>query len=198
MSGFEERPRGPEPAFDLDRAEDWARLFDAVGPAMLLVAVRDRVGPKLAERVSAEDVLQETWLHAWRDRASHRFEGVAAFRKWLLTIASNRIRDLADVHGAEKRGAGRVNSWDAPWPEPLRSTTPSRTAMLREQADAVSRAFDALPAPQRDVLRLRLIEGLPLSEIAPKLGIGLSAAKHLSRAGAVSLRRLLARPSERP
>ncbi|MEZ6016169.1 MAG: sigma-70 family RNA polymerase sigma factor [Planctomycetota bacterium] len=87
-------------------AEAWNRLVEEAGPASLLVAIEARMGARLARRASAEDVLQEALLGAWRSRGTARWEGPRAFRGWLLAIALNRLRDLADEASADKRGGG--------------------------------------------------------------------------------------------
>src|SRR5215472_1569601 len=42
----------------------------------------------------AEDILQETWLRAWRRLAS--FEGRSSFRAWLYKIATHAALDAVD------------------------------------------------------------------------------------------------------
>jgi RNA polymerase sigma-70 factor (ECF subfamily) len=42
----------------------------------------------------SEDVLQETFLRAWRSRASFSFEGRWSFRSWLYRIATNACFDV--------------------------------------------------------------------------------------------------------
>ncbi|MCB9891906.1 MAG: sigma-70 family RNA polymerase sigma factor [Planctomycetes bacterium] len=174
----------------------WAALVEAVGLASLLVVIEVRMGPELMARVGAEDILQETLLHAWRDRTQCDWTGVAGFRRWLLGILDNRIRDARDYFAAAKRasdreqplvqtGSERGSCWEH---EPWRSTTPSRMALHREQAEQMARALASVPDELRDVLRLRLFEGLTMEECANQLGIGLSAAKHRYRKGAALYR----------
>jgi DNA-directed RNA polymerase specialized sigma24 family protein len=76
----------------------WRRLIDAVGPAWLLVAIRARMSAALIRRYEPDDVLQDTLLHAWRDRRRCTWQGVRAFRAWLLEIAGNydQILDATD------------------------------------------------------------------------------------------------------
>lgn len=80
----------------------WQRLIAALGPAWLLVTIRSRMGANLARRYAPEDVLQEALLHAWRDRARCTWQGVRAFRSWLLQIIDNRRRDLAEHERAQE------------------------------------------------------------------------------------------------
>ena len=169
----------------------WQRLIDAVGPAWLLVTIRARMSSAMQQRYEPEDVLQETLLHAWRDRARCRWQGVRAFRAWLLEIADNRLRDLAQHDGRVKRG-GRSDAALVQVPEaalPPGTTTPGRLAAWREQAESMHAALTTLPDELREVVRLRLFDELPMEAVAARLGIGLSAAKHRLRKGAELFRR---------
>lgn len=170
----------------------WQRLIAALGPAWLLVTIRSRMGANLARRYAPEDVLQEALLHAWRDRARCTWQGVRAFRSWLLQIIDNRLRDLAEHEGRKKRGGDRTAGTLPDESQlPPGTTTPGRLAAWREQAEAMSKALADLPEEQREVVRLRLFEELEMPEVAMRLGLGLSAAKHRLRKGAEMFRRLL-------
>lgn len=170
----------------------WDRLLEAVGPAALLAVIELRMSTALKRQYPAEDVLQEALLHAWRDRAQHEWRGVRSFRNWLLTIIDHRIQDFADRSMAQKRGGGTpavecsaltgsgTRSALLPWD----STTPSRIAVYREQAAAMRGALERLPDDVRDVVRLRLLEQLPVEEIAQRLQLGASAVRHRFRRGA--------------
>ena len=134
---------------------------------------------------SVEDVWQETLAMAWRDRASHEWRGMKAFRAWLLGIARNRVHDLAEYVNAQKRGGGHgptsfsaLVSDDGSVSEmlPPGTTTPSRIASGRESAQVMVEALAALPAELEVVVRLRLFEELPMREVASRVGIGLTTA----------------------
>jgi RNA polymerase sigma-70 factor, ECF subfamily len=177
----------------------WDRLVEAVGPASLLAVIEQRMGATLKRRCTAEDIFQEALLHAWRDRARHEWRGLKCFRNWLLTIIDHRIHDLADQTGAQKRGAGRVveqlvtsGTDSAGGPPPAwDSTTPSRIAVYREQAEAMRAALATLPDELRDVVRLRLFEQLGVEEIAARLNLGIAAVRHRFRQGAELYQRRL-------
>jgi RNA polymerase sigma factor (sigma-70 family) len=174
----------------------WNRLIEAVEPASLLLVIEQRMSPALRTNVAAEDILQDALLHAWRDRRQLVWRGTKSFRSWLLTIIDHRIHDAADRDGAAKRGGGRAavqlggtggldatsTSGEAGYPAV--TTTPSRLAMYREQAEVMKRALEALSEEYREVVRLRVFEQTPLEEIAERLGIGVSAVRHRFRKGA--------------
>jgi RNA polymerase sigma-70 factor (ECF subfamily) len=53
----------------------------------------------------SEDLVQETFLRAWRRRST--FEGRSTFRAWLYRIATNACLDMLDRHPR------RVHAYDA-------------------------------------------------------------------------------------
>ena len=173
----------------------WERLIESVGPASLLLVIERRMSAALRGVLSAEDILQDALLHAWRDRRQLEWRGLPGFRSWLLTIIDHRIHDAADRQAAAKRDRGRAPlslsapgslgtaSESADLGYPAGSTTPSKLAMYREQADAIRAAIDGLPEDYRDVVQLRLAEQCTLGEIARRLGIGVEAVRHRLRKG---------------
>ncbi|MCC7013295.1 MAG: sigma-70 family RNA polymerase sigma factor [Planctomycetes bacterium] len=180
---------------DLASPAEWQRLIEAVDPASLLFVIERRLGHTLRAQYAAEDVLQEALLQAWRSRGEFEWRGLPSFRQWLLTIIERRIRDLADLVAARKRGGGfaqislersRAHGATTAGGDdgfPAATTTPSRLAMYREQADAMQRALESLPEELREVVRLRLFEQRPLLQIAAELSIGEAAVRHRFRKG---------------
>jgi RNA polymerase sigma-70 factor (ECF subfamily) len=178
-----------------DSATDWARLIESVDPASLLLVIDRRMNGSLKSVVTAEDILQESLLHARRDRKRFEWQGIKSFRAWMLSIADHRIKDAADRAAADKRGGGRIDvplgtfgdengSTMSGGPHlPAGSTTPSRLAAYREQAEVMRTALEGLPEEFRDVVRLRLFEHCALEEIAARLGLGVSAVRHRFRKG---------------
>jgi RNA polymerase sigma-70 factor, ECF subfamily len=121
----------------------------------------------------AEDVLQQTFLSAWRGAGGFRAQ--ASARTWLLTIAKNaawRMRErearepLADTPLDE---LGIQAGWGGPDPEAL--------AIAAEQRDRLHEAFADLTPEEREVLTLRDLEGLTGEETAALLGVTVPAMK---------------------
>jgi RNA polymerase sigma factor (sigma-70 family) len=181
--------------------EAWDRLIEEVEPAGLLLVIERRLSDALKGAFTAEDILQEAFLHAWRDRARFEWRGLRSFRSWLLTIIDHRIRDAADWSAAAKRRApgeapaaareGADGSTASGEQLPAGSTTPSKVAIYREQAEVMRQALDALPEECREIVRLRLLERQPVEEIAAALGLGVSAVRHRFRKGAERYAQLL-------
>lgn len=182
-------------SFSLDDPDSWSAAVQGANPASLLVAIRLRMGPALAQHISEEDIWQEALLRAWRTRTSFTWQGMPAFRRWLLAIAEHTIGDHRDHFQAKKRAVQRTQPLagggsDAGH-EPWSSTTPSRLASERERAGLMAEALAALDDEVRDVVRMRLFEELPIAEIAAHLQIGESAVRHRFRKGAEAYARRL-------
>jgi RNA polymerase sigma-70 factor (ECF subfamily) len=114
-----------------------------------------------AAAADVDDLVQETLLHAWRNRDQYR--GEAPLDAWLLGIARNRVRMRlrADrTRDAFKDALQAIDHQEIPG-DVLRSA---------ETTGAVRRALDALEAGQRDVLLRRYYQGLTIRTIALTLG----------------------------
>jgi RNA polymerase sigma-70 factor (ECF subfamily) len=159
----------------------------------------------------AEDLVQETFLRAWR--GLDRFEGRSSLRTWLYRIATNACLDALD--GRARRvlpDALRPPSdpsvdlpprTDVAWLEPIPDrlldlADPAEVAGTRETIELafVAAVQHLAPAP-RAVLILRDVVGLPAREVAAELGLSVPAANSaLHRARAALRDRLPADRSE--
>ncbi len=171
-------------------------LVEAAGPDTAIAVIDRMMGAAVRGECAAEDVWQEALALAWRDRAQHTWTDVAGWRRWTLAIARNRVRDIAKAASREKRGGGgrRALFSDLGTPSgtslsallPAGSVTPSRVAGARERSRLVLDALASLPEDVEPVIRLHLLEERPMEEVAAELGIGVSAAWHRYRRGAVA------------
>jgi RNA polymerase sigma-70 factor (ECF subfamily) len=130
------------------------------------------------------DVLQEIWIRVFlRITTLHAPE---AFRVWLYKIAHDvvvdqlrknkrrRIADLEDSHVAEAAIASDSNEFE-----------------LLEDAELVHLTLERLSLPHREVLTLRFLEGLDLSEIAQVLGCRVGTVKSRLHYAKSAMRELL-------
>jgi RNA polymerase sigma-70 factor, ECF subfamily len=149
----------------------------------------------LASVDDAEDLVQETYLRAWRARDT--FEGRSSVRSWLYRIATNACltaleqrgrRVLASGLGAPSHDpaappvpAGPEVSWLQPIPDSLLSggsEDPAAIVASREQLRlALVASLQYLPARQRGVLLLREVLAFPAAEVADMLGTTTAAVK---------------------
>jgi len=131
----------------------------------------------------AEDMVQETFLRAWRKRAD--FEGRSSFRAWLYRIATNACIDDSRrprrvlphqlepaSYPAEALPARDDLPWLQPFPDVLlnRDDEPDAEVVRRETIElAFLLAIQHLPARQRAVLILRDVLGWSAKETAELL-----------------------------
>jgi RNA polymerase sigma-70 factor (TIGR02960 family) len=138
----------------------------------------------------AEDAVQETFLRAWRARAT--LERPENLRAWLYKIATNTCLD------AIRRSGRRLDSYesiaDVTWLQPY----PDRmldAAVARETIELTLLAvIQLLPAPQRATLILREMLGWSAQETAELLELSVPAVNSALQRARATLREHL--PSE--
>jgi RNA polymerase sigma-70 factor, ECF subfamily len=132
----------------------------------------------------AEDLVQETYLRAWRGYEA--FEQRAALRTWLYRIATtaclraleNRARRVLPAGlgdgsidpDTSLEGNGRAHEWLEPIPDALMFETPEDAVTARQSVRlAIMTALQELPVRQRAVLILRDVVQLSAAEVAELL-----------------------------
>ncbi len=116
----------------------------------------------LRDQAEAEDVVQETFLKAFR--ALPRFRGEAAFYTWLYRIALNGARNAILRRRQRSAPSGVVPAQlTAPVPE---VGTPESMLLSKQVMQTIDAAMEALPLELRTAIVLREIEGLSYEEIA--------------------------------
>lgn len=139
----------------------------------------------LGNQQDAEDVLQETFLKAYRHLKG--FDGRSKLSTWLFRIATNEALTVL------RRQRGNVVSIDEPLEtedgeqEPVQIVdwccVPEKELMSQEVRKKLDQATDRLPHTLRVVFLLRDIENLSTQETAEVLGLSETAVKtRLSRA----------------
>lgn len=127
----------------------------------------------------AEDLVQETYLRAWRSYDG--FEGRASVRTWLYRIATRTCLTAIEARGRRplpsgigapsqqpEQPLGRASD-DVPWLQPLPDALvdPASLAVARGSLRlALVAALQELPARQRAVLILREVLAWRASEVA--------------------------------
>ncbi len=142
----------------------------------------------------AEDVVQESFLAAYRARRSYRPQ--FAFRTWLWTIllrgcarhARQRIRreQLVRIEPVADR---------APIGDQVDRDSPSAALLAQERAHELDALLGQLRDEVADALRLRFFGGLKFQEIADAMQCSLLTAKNRVRSGLEQLAVRL-RPAE--
>ena len=166
----------------------------------------------------SEDLVQETFLRAWRKRASFSSGGRSSFRAWLYRIATNACLDVLrsrprrimppEVAAAGDPAAPPSPPADLPWLQPypdrlLESIAPAEdepgaVVVARETIElAFIAAIQHLPPRQRAVLILRDVLGWSAKDTASLLEASVASVNSaLQRARATLRDRLGERRTE--
>src|SRR5262249_30961504 len=182
--------------------EALGRLLEAERAALHRLAERQLEG-RIAARVGASDVVQQTFLDAYRSFPQFAGQDVRELVAWLQGILDHRVATAIRDHTLlQKRNVGREQSIDdsqgcgTPLKKELDAghSSPSQKAMRGEEAERLSQALTALPADQREAVRLRHLEGWALADIAQHLGRTPAATAGLIKRGLQALQRQMHRP----
>ena len=154
-------------------SEAFSELFGKYRPR-LAVLIHYGLSPEMRRSVEVDDILQETFLKAFRDFTQFNYQAPGSFLSWLARLADHLIADLARFQGRQKRHAAemlRFRSESNPGgPEPLDSRTPSRLLAENESLLRLLEKLDSLPEDYRQAILLAKIEGLSTQEVAERLG----------------------------
>ncbi|MFF8812405.1 sigma-70 family RNA polymerase sigma factor [Streptomyces pactum] len=138
----------------------------------------------LGDRQLAEDVLQETFLRAWR--APQGFDPRrGSMRTWLFSIARNAVVDAMRRRTA-REGAGH-SSWDTV-PEPPPAVDAVDQLVERIQLDE---ALKQISPQQREAVVEVYFGGRTCAELAAELGVPAATMRSRLYYGVRALRRVL-------
>jgi RNA polymerase sigma-70 factor (ECF subfamily) len=162
----------------------------------LLVEQNSRAVFRLAFRMTgneqdAEDVVQETFLRAYRQL--DKYEARSSFSTWLYRIASNYSLDLIRMRKRheDKRERGKAEERDILQTLPVNSPGPDRIVYSSQVQERVNEALNELSPQERTAFVLRHFEGMSIDEIGEALGTGTNATKHSIFRAVQKLRRSL-------
>lgn len=163
----------------------------------------------------ADDLVQETFLRAWRGRAT--YAGRATLRAWLYRIATNacldflradarRVRTAELTAGTPASAAVVASPGEVPWLQPFPDRLLDAAAPAGEQPDAVVIeretieltflvALQHLPPRQRAALVLRDVLGFSAQETAEALETSVASANSALQRGRATLQQRL--PAQR-
>jgi len=160
----------------------------------LLAFVRANAGHRLRAREGTYDLVQSACREVLEDLSACSSLDENGFRRWLYLAAERKILDRARYHARQKRGAGReactlseieVQALSQGYGDLV---SPSRVAIAHEEIERLEAALARLSEPDRRVIVLSRIVGLPHAELARGMG-----TSEVNSRGA--LRRALARLS---
>jgi len=181
--------------------EALGRLLEAQRAALHRLAERQLVG-RIAVRVDASDIIQQTFLEAHRSFRQFAGQDARQLVAWLEGILDHKIAGVIRDHALlQKRNVRRDRSMDdshgglASLKQQLDAglSSPSQKAIRGEEAQRLAQALTVLPDDQREAVRLRHLEGWALADIARHLGRSSAATAGLIKRGMQVLRRQLRR-----
>jgi RNA polymerase sigma-70 factor (ECF subfamily) len=153
--------------------EDWKSSFCEIAPGLLLFARQ-----WVQSAADAEDIVQEAFVKFWR--RNHKIENRALLFAAVRSIALDFIR-------RDSRRARREASAVADTDEFIEPQFEFEDDTQRALAEAI----DVLPCEQREVLVMKIWNGLTFAEIAGALGISQNTAASRYRYALAALRNML-------
>jgi RNA polymerase sigma-70 factor (ECF subfamily) len=181
-------------------------LVERYQPAMLRIARM-----YVSTNAVAEDVVQDAWIGVLKGLDG--FEGRSSLRTWIFRILVNtaktrgqreaRSLPFSSVWAADPDGEPSVDpDRFLPLGHPLSpgawaelpvgwESTPEERLLSKEALTVVSRAIEALPPNQREVIRLRDVLGWPSSEVRNALDISETNQRVLLHRARTKVRRAL-------
>ena len=119
----------------------------------------------VGDRETAEDIVQETFLRAFRKRDEYR--AIANFSTWLFTIAGNLAKsELRRRKRWRMISAERDEETDTGMELPDESARPDKVAESSIADVQIQNAINSLPNNYRQVILLRDVEGMSYQEIS--------------------------------
>ena len=172
----------------------------------VLAYINRHIPAELRRSTDPGDVAQDVFFEALARAGDFVAKDSDALRRWLLTIARNRLTDLLRRHRSLKRGRGRRNETDVSGHDSLiflltelaiHEKTPSQSAIRHEMAALVEAALGELPPEHGKALRMRYIDEMETAAIAQRMERSPHAVQMLCDRGLHALRERLSRELSR-
>ena len=124
----------------------------------------------LGNEEEAKDVVQEVFVRVWNGR--HQMNEVQNWEAWCMRITKNLSLD-------------RIRSMSRKQTQPIEevyhirqdSLSPHESAVIQESMNQIDRFIAGLPEKQRQVIRLRDVEGYSYNEICEILELDMNQVK---------------------
>jgi RNA polymerase sigma-70 factor (ECF subfamily) len=164
---------------------------DLIAPHLtpLSRTVRARIGG----HPEVEDIVQQTALKAFTHLAQFRFE--AGFRTWLIRIGVNEARKWRRKYAWSRVMECTPHAFSE-LPIADQSHSPLIEYQRSESSAQLHAALARLPEKYRNVMLLRDLEDLSISEVAERLGLTIPAVKTRHRRARQKVAGFLERSSQ--
>ncbi|QDS96044.1 ECF RNA polymerase sigma-E factor [Roseimaritima multifibrata] len=158
----------------------------------LTILATTQLDRRLRRRLNPSDIVQEAMLAAHQDFADFRGESQGELLCWLRTILIHTLHRSFKKHvKVQKRDIRREVSLEAVSNRleesavnlaailPAHGPSPSTPMRTRERGVELANALSKLKPAYREVITLRVLQGLPFEEIAQRMDRGSGAVRML-------------------
>jgi RNA polymerase sigma-70 factor (ECF subfamily) len=153
----------------------------------LAVRLERKLGRRVSEESSLEDLLQETFLRALGLMDRFEWRGEGSVLRWLVAIGEHLI-----LNAAQRAARGPLKLEVGPAGEPRDpGVSPSRAMRREERLRRLEKALAGLSPAEREAILAMRIDGLSLEEAARRLGKSPEAIKKAVTRALERLRRKL-------
>lgn len=169
---------------------------------LLRGTAQEELSSRLQVRVDPSDVVQASFVDAYRDMKDFRGTEIAQFLAWLKQILRHNVLQSVEMHKlAQKRSIYREVPLDGSTDsrqarrENLAAdqSTPSERVQRAEDVQRLIGVLEQLPPQQQIAVRMRFLEGMSLQEIADAMQKSKTAVAGLLKRGMQTLRQILAK-----
>lgn len=149
-----------------------------------------KLDPRLRARTDLSDILQETYIEAFKRLDSFLEKPQFSFYVWLRQVTLQRLIDIHRKHlltdkrdvknevALPRRPLGATSSFAIAKHLVDQLVSPSQLAIREEMLAQVERSLDGMEEIDREVLALRHFEELGNAEVAAVLGLSAAAASN--------------------
>jgi len=124
--------------------------------------IRSKIRPTYRPKLDVQEILQDTFVRAFRSIDSFHGKNFEEFRCWLTGVAGKTVLRAEEQARRHKMLEIRDNF-------AALDISPSRGMRREERFDRLQRALDTLSRDHREVILLTRIEGLSLKQAAEKM-----------------------------
>jgi RNA polymerase sigma-70 factor (ECF subfamily) len=166
----------------------------------LCLLARAHLAPGFHAKIEASDVVQQTLLEAYQQRAQFRGQSHGELAEWLKQMLIHNLADAIRRLERDKRDVRRERSLEATIGDSFSradnwlvadQTSPSQQAIRIEELLRLAEELARLPDDQREAIVLHHLQGWSLVQLAEHLERSQSAVAGLLHRGLKRLRELM-------
>ena len=154
----------------------WADICEHFKIGLLAKANQLLRRNRVARKIGSEDIVQETYLKAWRRRESFHGSTFAEFSGWLLCMLKSTFLDLCRKTNLECT----IHSW---FDCSSDDDSPSKMVVSSESESALYCALGEIDTRSQKVIAMRHFGQLKFAEIAESLEMSPSSVASIYRRG---------------